>query len=357
MSQIKRKFIEDNAVDGQKARLSNNQFLRGRNAADSADVNIVKVNGSNQLEMGAEVNMGANKITNLANPATDADAVNLGYLKDFLAGKTPKAPAEIVALTALPTCIYDNGASGVGATLTKSTNGAFPVIDTHQLLAGERILVAGQADLTQNGIYVLSDAGSGITPWILTRATDADTAAKLDHAYLTIKNGSMAEHSYVEANDLVTLGTSEVAFVDLGAVGITAGSGIDKVGSVISAKLGLGLAANGVTTATDVQTDGVTTKINGSNQVEGLKNYEEAFTLVSQDITNQYIDLANVAAAGSIQFLPVGGPQQKITTDYTVNYTGGSGGKSRIGFAGGLASGGTSALVAGDVIVVQYQYL
>lgn len=51
MSQLKRKFIEDNAVNGAKIRLDNNEMLRGRNAANSADVDILRITTADQLEL------------------------------------------------------------------------------------------------------------------------------------------------------------------------------------------------------------------------------------------------------------------------------------------------------------------
>jgi hypothetical protein len=43
--------IAADALNDTKIRLRNNQFLRARNAADSADINILKVNASNNLEL------------------------------------------------------------------------------------------------------------------------------------------------------------------------------------------------------------------------------------------------------------------------------------------------------------------
>jgi hypothetical protein len=51
MAQIVKKFIGDNQVGALKARLENGSYLRGRNAADSADINVIKVNASNVLEL------------------------------------------------------------------------------------------------------------------------------------------------------------------------------------------------------------------------------------------------------------------------------------------------------------------
>lgn len=85
---------------------------------------------------------------------------------------------------------------------------------------------------------------------------------------------------------------------------------------------------------------------------------KELFVLSATNITNQYIDLSFVAETDSISFLVKGGGEQieGASYDYTVNYTGGAGGNTRITFVNGLATGGVSALVAGNVIVIQYRH-
>ncbi len=42
--------------------------------------------------------------------------------------------------------------------------------------------------------------------------------------------------------------------------------------------------------------------------------------------------------------------------DYTVDYTGGAGGKTRLTFVNDLATGGASALIATDVVQAVYAY-
>ena len=87
-------------------------------------------------------------------------------------------------------------------------------------------------------------------------------------------------------------------------------------------------------------------------------NNKELFTLSSGDITNQFIDLAHVALVNSISFVVKGGGIQieGASFDYSVNYTGVAGGNTRITFLNDLATGGASALIAGDVVVAQYEY-
>lgn len=50
--QISTSAIADDAVTGAKIRLPNNTYLRARNAANSADIDLIKVNASNNAEIG-----------------------------------------------------------------------------------------------------------------------------------------------------------------------------------------------------------------------------------------------------------------------------------------------------------------
>ena len=49
-SQIKRKFIEDNAVDGSKLRLENNQTLRAKTQDGLSDQDLLKLDASDKLQ-------------------------------------------------------------------------------------------------------------------------------------------------------------------------------------------------------------------------------------------------------------------------------------------------------------------
>lgn len=86
-------------------------------------------------------------------------------------------------------------------------------------------------------------------------------------------------------------------------------------------------------------------------------NEKTLISLSAGDITNQYVDLAHVARTNSIDFLVRGGGVmvEGASYDYSVSYTGGAGGNTRITFLNDLATGGASALVASDVVVVKYE--
>jgi hypothetical protein len=70
--------------------------------------------------------------------------------------------------------IYNNGTSGVGATLTADTNRALTTLDGVSVALNDRVLIKNQTTQLQNGIYTLTTVGSGSVPFVLTRATDAD---------------------------------------------------------------------------------------------------------------------------------------------------------------------------------------
>jgi hypothetical protein len=102
--------------------------------------------------------------------------------------------ATAVALPNSPT--YNNGTGGVGATLTAGSNVAL-TIDGVTLTSptdnGIRVLVKNEVSSQHNGIYVVTEAGSGSAPWQLTRATDFDTASAGNistNAYIFITSGS-----------------------------------------------------------------------------------------------------------------------------------------------------------------------
>jgi len=61
-------------------------------------------------------------------PVNSTDLVNKQYVDETAEGLKAKPSAEL-ATTANLTATYDNGTAGVGATLTATTNGAFPTID------------------------------------------------------------------------------------------------------------------------------------------------------------------------------------------------------------------------------------
>jgi hypothetical protein len=115
-----------------------------------------------------------------ADPTLALQAATKQYVDNLVAaGIHFHEPVEYSTAAALPNSpTYNNGTAGVGATLTAGANAAL-VIDGVTLTSptdnGTRVLVQNQASGFQNGIYVVTEAGSGGAAWVLTRASDADT--------------------------------------------------------------------------------------------------------------------------------------------------------------------------------------
>lgn len=90
-------------------------------------------------------------------------------------------------------------AAGVspGQTLTANANGSWNVTAIQQLFAwdnstlvtfavGDRLLIREGLASVKNGIWTITSLGDATHPWQLTRATDADTVAKLPKGSMTI---------------------------------------------------------------------------------------------------------------------------------------------------------------------------
>jgi hypothetical protein len=130
-----------------------------------------------------------------------------------------------VATTANLSSTYNNGAG----TLTNNLANATIQIDNRTLSANDRILVKDQSTGAQNGIYQVTTAGDGSTPWVLTRSNDADTAEDLTGGSFTfVEDGDTnADNGYVFThNGTPTLGTTNLTVSQFSGAGqITAGAG------------------------------------------------------------------------------------------------------------------------------------
>jgi len=94
-------------------------------------------------------------------------------------------PCDLVAsvddLNSFGFYTYDNGSSGVGATITAPANGHLNASGT-PVTAGQRIAVHASniyGSTTDSGIYVVTQTGDAGAPYVLTRSDDNDTAASL----------------------------------------------------------------------------------------------------------------------------------------------------------------------------------
>jgi hypothetical protein len=139
------------------------------------------------------------------------------------------------------------GNPGVGATLTNAGANAAISIDSISLSSTNRVLVQGQTNQLENGVYTVTTVGNGSTAWVLTRATDADQYAPTDVSklgygdYFFVSEGTnYAGSSYVLTSPVgeIVFGITNIGFSQFSAAGsYTAGNGISITGTVISANV------------------------------------------------------------------------------------------------------------------------
>lgn len=123
-----------------------------------------------------------------------------------------KADCRLMTSTQLPNYTF------LANVLTASANGALPNIDGVAPQVADRILVTGESNQQYNGIYVVTDLGSAGTPWILTRATDADSDPEVTPGIWTqITEGLTFSGIYMQLTTWpsVTLNTTNLTFAQV----------------------------------------------------------------------------------------------------------------------------------------------
>lgn len=152
-----------------------------------------------------------------ADPVTALGAATKQYVDTAITNISIKSP--VICATTVPlTVIYANGALGVGATLTN--NGAQAAFSTDGITppVTSRILVKNQASASQNGVYTLTNAGSGATNWVMTRATDYDTIAEVvPGTVIVVETGTAANVTqWMQSATVGIMGTDAISFSQFG---------------------------------------------------------------------------------------------------------------------------------------------
>jgi hypothetical protein len=219
--------------------------------------------------------------------------------KFFVSINSPTSSSLITATctaatTANLSATYSNGSSGVGATLTATVNGAFST-DGVSPVINSRILVKNQATTFQNGIYTLTTVGTGSTPWILTRATDYNTASKIQYgSYVPITSGTLYTNTaWQETATVTTMGTSPILFSQISSNSFVTPACLAATTANLSATYSNGSSGVGATLTSTVNgafsTDGVSPTLNSrilvKNQTTTFQNGIYTLTTVGTNST------------------------------------------------------------------------
>jgi len=211
--------------------------------------------------------------------------VNLDTLRDYVdsavAGMDFKNPCA-AATTASLNATYNNGASGVGATLTNADVQNTFFLDGVGVGVGERVAVKDETLTFRNGIYIVTNAGSNVTNWVLTRASDYDTVSEINPGNLIpVQYGSVnAGTLWLQVYDVNNVGTDAIVFTQF-SYGATSflqpNNNLSDVTDTSIARVNLGNVTTKtyVDTADSVQTAAIATNTTAISDINSnLTNVE-----------------------------------------------------------------------------------
>jgi hypothetical protein len=267
--------IDNTAIGGTTASTGAFTTLSASSSATVAGVPVVTTTATQTLT-NKSISGSANTLTNIPNSALTNSSITLGTTNIAL-GATSLAPAGLTSVTVTGdptlalqlatkqyvdglvstgiayhqpvqatttqslaaqtggTVTYNNGSSGVGATITLSI--PLLILDGYTLLNTNRILVKNEVNQAYNGVYTWATGGT-----VLTRSTDTNsygpgTSQLSEGDYFFTQNGTVnAGNSYVCSTiGTITFGTTAITFSQFGTSQVySAGTGLTLTGTVFS---------------------------------------------------------------------------------------------------------------------------
>lgn len=136
-----------------------------------------------------------------------------------VAGINPAVAVQAATTAASDTSgfTYNNGVSGIGATITGAVNTALTVDGFTFSALNQRLLVKNDTQSPSgafNGVYYVTQVQTGILPLILTRALDYDAPSDINNTgAIPVINGTVnGTTSWVQTAQVVTVGTTPLTF-------------------------------------------------------------------------------------------------------------------------------------------------
>ena len=270
--------------------------------------------------------------------------VNKAYVDAIAEGlhvhaSTKAATTQTLAAESGDTVTYNNGSSGVGATLTLSTG--ISTLDGHTLVDGERVLIKDETNQAHNGIYIRTSST------VFTRADDFDTTAEVASGdFLFVEEGTVnANNGFVQTETTTAIGTSNIIFEQFSGAGqITAGNGMSKSGNILDVNVD-GSSIEITADALNVKAGGITNAmLSGSIQTSKLNNPVLYFT----DETSTQ---GQVSLEGTLEFL-AGEGINTVVSGNTLTISGELASTSNVGVAS-FTSDNFAVSGAGEVSVIK----
>jgi hypothetical protein len=211
--------------------------------------------------MGDDLLMNGNQISGLAAPTQADHAATKSYVDAVSEGLHVHEQVHAIATTPLATITggtvtYNNGTSGVGATLTLSTAldlAGGDLDGDEDIVITDRVLITGEANTAHNGVYVITSTT------VLTRASDFDTPTEMAGGdFIFVTHGTnYADTGWVLSEPVTAVGTDAVIFIQFSGAGTyLAGNGLNLDGNTFEIDDTITANLSGTQTLTNKTIDG-----------------------------------------------------------------------------------------------------
>lgn len=187
--------------------------------------------GAYVLATGATITSPA-AITGVPTPTNPQDVANKAYADSIAAGIHPVISSKYATAAALTANTYNNGASGVGATLTANANGALSV-DGNAVIVGNTLLIKNEVTQANNGLYTVTAVGDGSNPYILTRISSFDAPSEMTAGAASFVSAGATNigSSFALLNTISSVGTTAVVWTQIATSGTSVVVGTTAVAS------------------------------------------------------------------------------------------------------------------------------
>lgn len=245
--------------------------------------------------------------------------------------------------------------AGVGATLTNAGVQATFALDGVNPPVGSNVLIKNTATgmaAANEGIYTVTDVGSGATNWVLTRASDYDTPTEINNTGLivVVNGSSLAGTTWYNTSTIVTVDTTAFSYSQFGANFLSNALSSANIFVGNGSNIATGVAMSGDvhidnTGATTIQNSAVSNAKLANMADQTIKGNVSGGAAAPSDLTKaQVLTMlgggtylgTTIYTSGTNTFTP-----NSLTSKCLVTVIGGGGG------GGGVAGGGGGTVGAG----------